>query len=63
MLDCYYLESRVRDMGQTVKTLVFFDQDILTSTLCEDFIVTDVINERRSQRSRCVAWRGHAIHS
>ena len=31
------------------------------NSMCR-FIVTDVINEKKSQRSRCVAWRKHAIH-
>ena len=36
MLDCYYLEDRVRNISQTVKTLIFSDQDILISVLCEN---------------------------
>ena len=62
-LNCYYLEDRMRNMSQTVKTLVRSCQDILIPALCEDLIVTNVINETKSQRSRCVAWREHAIHS
>ena len=33
-LDCYYLGSRVRDMGQAAKALVRSCQDILTPALC-----------------------------
>ena len=36
MFDSYYLENRMRNMNQIVKTLVFSDQDILISVLCAD---------------------------
>ena len=45
----------MRNMNQIVKTLIRFCQDILTSVLCEDFIVTNVINEKKLQRFRYVA--------
>ena len=39
MLDCYYLEDKEQNMNScrdSANALVFFDQDILTSVLCED---------------------------
>ena len=36
MIHCYYLEDKMRNMNQTVKTLIRFCQDILISVLCED---------------------------
>ena len=40
VVDCYYLEGRVRDMGQAAKALVRSCQDILTPALCGGFTVT-----------------------
>ena len=36
MINCYYLKNRMRNMSQTVKTLIRFCQNILISALCEN---------------------------
>ena len=33
MFDCYYLKNKMRNINQIVKTLIFFDQNILISIL------------------------------
>ena len=42
-LNCYYLKNKMRNMSScrdSARALIYFDQDILTLLVCEDFIVT-----------------------
>ena len=65
-LNCYYLKDKMRNMNSIARfceSVNLFWSRYSNFNLMWRLFVTSVIERKRSQRSRCVAWRRHAIHS
>ena len=62
VINCYYLENKKRNIwfvSRFCENVNFFWSKYSDFNSMWRFIVTDVINEKKLQRFRCVAWRKH----